>query len=87
MLATVRPPLPFTRFSEVAAHPMITRSSAGQPRDLPAPHGQPSVTQLYALRLDPATGAVRLTALPIPLTGAVAGQRAGVSARTAPGWR
>ena len=56
VLATVRPPLPFTRFSEVAAAPddhTFVLAAIG-------PQGQPSVTQLYALRLDPATGAVRL---------------------------
>ena len=63
VLATVRPPLPFTRFSEVAAAPddhTFVLAAIG-------PQGQPSVTQLYALRLDPATGAVRLSRLPIPL--------------------
>ncbi len=63
VLATVRPPLPFTRFSEVAAasddHTFVLAAIG--------PQGQPSVTQLYALRLDPATGAVRLSRLPIPL--------------------
>ena len=63
VLATVRPPLPFTRFSEVAAAPddhTFVLAGIG-------PQGQPSVTQLYALRLDPATGAVRLSRLPVPL--------------------
>jgi hypothetical protein len=63
VLATVRPPLPFTRFSEVAAAPDVhTFVLAGI-----GPQGQPSVTQLYALRLNPATGQVRLSRLPIPL--------------------
>jgi hypothetical protein len=63
VLGTVRPPLPFTRFSEVAAAPddhTFVLAAIG-------PQGQPSVTQLYALRLDPATGAVRLSRLPVPL--------------------
>jgi hypothetical protein len=63
VLATVRPPLPYTRFSEVAAAPddhTFVLAGIG-------PEGQPSVTQLYALRLDPATGAVRLSRLPIAL--------------------
>ena len=63
VLATVRPPLPFTRFSEVAAAPddhTFVLAAIG-------PQGQPSVTQLYALRLDPATGVVRLSRLPVPL--------------------
>lgn len=63
VLATVRPPLPFTRFSEVAAAPddhTFVLAGIG-------PQGQPSVTQLYALRLNPATGQVRLSRLPIPL--------------------
>jgi hypothetical protein len=63
VLALVRPPLPFTRFSEVAAAPddhTFVLAAIG-------PQGQPSVTQLYALRLNPATGAVRLSRLPVPL--------------------
>jgi len=63
VLGTVRPPLPFTRFSEVAAAPddhTFVLAGIG-------PQGQPSVTQLYALRLNPATGQVRLSRLPIPL--------------------
>lgn len=63
VLATVRPPLPYTRFSEVAAAPddhTFVLAGIG-------PQGQPSVTQLYALRLNPATGQVRLSRLPIPL--------------------
>jgi hypothetical protein len=63
VLGTVRPPLPFTRFSEVAAAPddhTFVLAAIG-------PQGQPSVTQLYALRLDPATGTVRLSRLPVPL--------------------
>jgi hypothetical protein len=63
VLATVRPPLPYTRFSEVAAAPddhTFVLAGIG-------PQGQPSVTQLYALRLNPATGQVRLSRLPVPL--------------------
>ncbi len=63
VLGTAAPPLPFTRFSEVAAAPddhTFVLAAIG-------PQGQPSVTQLYALRLDPATGAVRLSRLPIAL--------------------
>jgi Tol biopolymer transport system component len=63
VLALVRPPLPFTRFSEVAAAPddhTFVLAGIG-------PQGQPSVTQLYALRLNPATGSVRLSRLPVPL--------------------
>ena len=63
VLGTMRPPLPFTRFSEVAAAPddhTFVLAGIG-------PQGQPSVTQLYALRLNPATGAVRLSRLPVPL--------------------
>ncbi len=63
VLATVRPPLPYTRFSEVAAAPddhTFVLAGIG-------PQGQPSVTQLYALRLNSATGQVRLSRLPIPL--------------------
>jgi len=63
VLATVRPPLPYTRFSEVAATPddhTFVLAGIG-------PQGQPSVTQLYALRVNPATGGVRLSRLPIPL--------------------
>ncbi len=63
VLAIVRPPLPFTRFSEVAAAPddhTFVLAAIG-------PQGQPSVTQLYALRLNPATGQVRLSRLPVPL--------------------
>lgn len=63
VLGTVRPPLPFTRFSEVAAAPddrTFVLAAIG-------PQGQPSVTQLYALRLSPATGKIRLSRLPVPL--------------------
>ena len=63
VLATVRPPIPFTRFSEVAAggddHTFVLAAIG--------PQGQPSITRLYALRLDPATRAVRLSPLPIPV--------------------
>lgn len=63
VLGTAAPPLPFTRFSEVAAAPddhTFVLAAIG-------PQGQPSVTRLYALRLNPATGAVRLSRLPVPL--------------------
>jgi hypothetical protein len=63
VLATVRPPIPFTRFSEVTAagdDATFVLAAIG-------PEGQPSITRLYALRLDPATRAVRLSPLPIPV--------------------
>ena len=63
VLATVRPPIPFTRFSEVAAasddHTFVLAAIG--------PEGQPSITRMYALRLNPATGTVRLSPLPIPV--------------------
>src|SRR5262249_7120772 len=79
VLATVRPPRPYATFSAVTgAADDRTFVLAAQPRQQPTASGHVLI-KFFLLRLDPAAGTARLTALRIPTVSGSWIQGAGIA--------